>query len=173
MRAMVKWAVMLVLLNTAHLLVGHVFGFHSERISHGAWYFPLAYMSVIACVSLAVVARRRDHGANHTYGRSVIAGASVAAIAAAPMAVLAYAHFSWLAPGFADHLVSHIKTQEAARLLSTDELQRVEAALRSVYSPVGLALATPVVYSLLGLLTALVAAGIPVRPVSPPQRRIT
>jgi hypothetical protein len=159
MRTVVKWAAILAALNLGHLFAGHLLGFHSTRIAHGAWYFPIAYLTIAFCVWCGVRETRRRAVAG--YGRGVAVGFIVAGAAALPVALGTYCHYRWLAVDFTDRLLAHIRSQPAVQAIALDEFAKIEAALRVVYSPVGLAVATPVVYLLVGGVTALIAAAMP------------
>lgn len=161
MRTDVKWAAVLAATNLGHLLVGHLLGFHSGRISQGMWYFPLAYLFIALCVSLGV--RETGRQATGGYGRRSAAGFAIAGAAALPVALGTYCHYRWIAADFTEHLLTHIRSQPMVQAMPPDEFARIEPALRAVYSPLGLALATPVVYLGVGGVTALIAAAV-VRP---------
>ena len=158
MRTVVKWAVVLAAINLGHLLVGHLAGFHSGRISQGMWYFPLAYLFIVLCVWLGVREVQRQAPAG--YGRRAAAGFSIAGAAALPAALGTYGHYRWIATGFTEHLLAHMRSQPAMQSIPSAEFAQIEPVLRAVYSPVGLAVATPVVYLLVGGATALIAAAV-------------
>jgi hypothetical protein len=161
MRTVAKWAVVLAAINLCHLQVGHLAGIHSGRISHGMWYFPLAYLFIVLCVWLGV--RETGRQATGGYGRRAAAGFAIAGAAALPAALGTYCHYRWIATDFTGHLLAHIRSQPALQSIPPDEFARIEPVLRAVYSPPGLALATPVVYLCVGGVTALIAAAV-VRP---------
>ena len=173
MRTVVKRAVVLAAINLGHLLVGHLAGFHSGRISQGMWYFPLAYLIIVLCVWFGV--REVQRQATGGYGRRAAAGFSIAGMAALPAALGTYCHYRWIAPSFTEHLLAYVRSQPAMQSIPPAEFAQIEAALRTIYSPAGLAMATPVVYLFVGGATALIAAAVPGRtepgPQARPQRR--
>jgi len=170
MRTGVKWAAILAAANLGHLLAGHLLGFHSARISHGVWYFPLVYLVIALCVGLGV--REIGRQATVSYGRKVALGFGIAGAAAPPVALGTFCHYRWVATDFTEHLLAHLRSQPTVQAIPPDEFAEIELVLRAVYSPIGLAVATPVVYLFVGGATALILAAVPTRPGHKIQVRI-
>lgn len=165
MPTIVRWGLLLAATNAGLLLLGHALGYQGERVGAGAWLYLPVYLGMFVITGLAVrAARQRMPAGEVTFGRGLRTGVQAAAVGGLVAGAYAFFHFRFFSVGYADHLVAHLRTQPAFQALGAEEIAGVERVLRAVYSPVGLALATPAVHALVGTLGALLVAAVWCRP---------
>ncbi len=145
--------------NMGLLLLGHALGYQAERVGSGAWLYLPVYLGMFAGTGLGVKAAcQRTPQAGATFGKGVLAGLKIALLGGVIAGVYAYLHFRFIAAGYTDHLIAHLRTQPAFQGLDAASAAGAVELLRAVYSPAGLMVATPVAHVMVGLPGALVAS---------------
>jgi hypothetical protein len=159
MKPTLSWGLLLAALNMGLLLLGHALGYQAERVGSGAWLYLPAYLGMFAGTGLgARAACKQMPAAGATFGQGVRAGLKIALLGGVIAGGYAYLHFRFIAAGYTEHLIAHLRTQPAFQSLDAASADAAVNILRVAYSPAGLALATPIVHVVVGLLGAMAAS---------------
>lgn len=95
-----------------------------------------------------------------TFFRRAAAGLKISVFAGLVTGAYVFAHFSLLSPGYAETLISELRNLPSVATLPESEWIVVEGLLRSAYSPEGLAVATPLVYTIIGGTGSLIGSAV-------------
>lgn len=159
MKPTLSWGLLLAALNMSLLLLGHALGYQAERVGSGSWLYLPVYLGMFAGTGLGVrAACKQMPEAGATFGQGVLAGLKIALLGGVIAGGYAYLHFRFIAAGYTEHLIAHLRTQSAFQGLDAASAAGVVDILRAAYSPTGLAVATPVVHLVAGLPGAVVAS---------------
>jgi len=159
------YGIYLALANIALTLVGYFLGYQSNNIAGGQWFQYVTWVAMLVFVVLGIRAVREDseHKAL-SYGRGVGTAALIGLYAGLIGGAYAFVHFKFINPSFVDYLIEFVRSQPNMAQMSDAQLSGMEQGMRFMYSPVMLAILSPIVTALICTVVGLVASAFLKRP---------
>lgn len=159
MSTTLTYGIYLALANIALTLVGYFLGYQTDKLAAGQWFQYVAWVAMLVFVVLGIRAVREEseHKAL-SYGRGVGTAALIGLYSGLIGGAYAFIHFKFINPSFVDYLVEFVRSQPNMAQMSDAQLSGMEQGMRMMYSPVMLAILSPVMTTLICCIIGLVAS---------------
>jgi hypothetical protein len=158
MSTTVTYGLISALFSVVMNLVAYFLGYQGENMAQGQWFQWLGLLgAVITFLGIRAV-REESPDKAITYGRAVGTGFKISLIGSALAGVYIFIHFKFISVEFTDYLVQMVREQQSAKGLGDAQLDQMEKGMRFMYNPVGLAIFTPVMGTIIGTILSLIFA---------------
>lgn len=138
-------------------LIAYFLGYQGENMAQGQWFQWLAFVGGAVITFLGIRAVREESADKSlTYGKGVGSGVMINLIGGTLAGIYAFIHFKFISTEFVDYLVQMVREQQSAKGLGDAQLDQMEKGMRFMYGPVGLAILSPIMGTILGALYSLV-----------------
>jgi hypothetical protein len=165
MSTTLTYGIYLAFANITLTLVGYFLGYQGENMAQGQWFQYTAWVAMLAFVVLGIRAVREENEHRAlSYGRGVGVGTLIGLYSGLIGGVYAFIHFKFISPSFVDYLVEFVRSRPEMANMSDAQLAGMEQGMRMMYSPVMLAMLSPLMSTLICCIVALVASAFLKRP---------
>jgi hypothetical protein len=159
------YALILTICGAVLNLLLYFTGYQTEKLATGQ-HFQWIGIIIFAVVLWLGISAVRDETPEYgmTYGRAVGTGVIISLISGVMSAVYNFIHFKFINVHYADYQMEMIRAQWAAAGMSEGQMEQAEPMTRMFTGPVGMAIMTPIMAVIFGVIISLIIAAFVKRP---------
>lgn len=159
------YALTLTIIGAVLNLILYFTGFQTEKLATGQHAKWLMLVASIVILWLGIKATREESPTKSlSYGKGVGTGVLISLYSGLMSAVYTFIHFKFINPDFVDYQMAIVRTQWEARGMSGAQMEQAEGFARAMMGPVSMAIMTPIMSVVFGLIVSLIIAAILKRP---------
>lgn len=143
-------------------------GYQTEKLAVGQHLQWLGFVITIAILHLGIKAVREESpGKYMSYGKGVGTGVLISLYSGLMSSVYTFIHFKFVNTEFVDYNMELIRAKWEQAGLGAAQMEKAEGITRMFMGPVSMAIMTPIMAVIFGLIISLILAAILKRPAPP------
>jgi ABC-type sugar transport system permease subunit len=153
------YALILTIASAVFNLLLYFTGFQTEKLAVGQHLQWLGFVIMIVVLFLAIKAVREESPGKYlSYGKGVGTGTLISLISGLMSAVYSFIHYKFVNTEFADYNMQIVRAKWEQAGMSADQMEKAEGFARMFMGPVTIAIMTPIMAVIFGLIISLILA---------------
>jgi ABC-type sugar transport system permease subunit len=159
------YALILTIASAVLNLALYFTGYQTEKLATGQYFQWLGFVIMIVVLFLGIKAVREESpGKYMSYGKGVGTGVLISLYSGLMSGVYSFIHFKFVNTEFGDYNMELIRAKWAQAGMGADQMEKAEGFTRMFMGPVSMAIISPIMAVIFGLVVSLIIAAILKRP---------
>jgi hypothetical protein len=159
------YALILSIASAVLNLVLYFTGFQTEKLATGQYFQWLGFVIMFVVLWLGIKAVREESpGKYMSYGKGVGTGVLISLYSGLMSAVYTFIHFKFVNTEFVDYNMQIVRAKWEQAGMGADQMEKADGITRMFMGPVAMAIMTPIMAVLLGLVLSLIISAFLKRP---------
>lgn len=153
------YALILTIASAVFNLLLYFTGFQTEKLAVGQHLQWLGFIIMIVILFLGIKAVREESPGKYlSYGKGVGTGVLISLYSGLMSAVYSFIHYKFVNTEFADYNMQLVRAKWEAAGMGADQMEKAEGFARMFMGPVTIAIMTPIMAVIFGLIISLILA---------------
>ncbi len=162
------YALILTIAGAVFNLLLYFTGFQTEKLATGQHLQWFGFIITIAVLFLGIKAVREESPGKYMgYGKGVGAGVLISLYSGLMSAGYTFIHFKFVNTEFVDYNMELVRAKWEQAGMGADQMEKADGFARMFMGPVAMAIMTPIMAVIFGLILSLIIAAILKRPAPP------
>lgn len=155
------YALIMTIAGAVFNLLLYFTGYQTEKLAIGQHLQWLGFVMMAVILWLGIKAVREESpGMYLSYGKGVGTGVLISLFYGLMSAVYSYIHFKFVNPEFVDYNMQLVQAKWEQAGMSAAQMEQAEGITRAMMGPVSMAIMTPIIAVLFGLIISLIIAAV-------------